>query len=783
MANSALPIERLHRPQSVAIIGASDQLDSVGTGITRHLLEQSTAVQVHLVNRQRSLIFGRPALADVSELPERIDMALIITPWHSVPGIIAQLAQRDTGCAVVVSLCDPDPLTWRSRSGDLKKIRRSMEGSAMRVVGPASQGIILPRLGLNLSLCPATPEAGSVAFVSTSGAIASVIVDWAANRGLGMSSVLALGDAADLSLAESLDWLASDSHTRAVLLYLEQLPPARGFLSAVKHLAMIKPVVVLAPDAVALSALAADELEQRLLLRSVLERCGALCVDSLDDFCAAANVDLPAWPHAGARFAVAGNGSGLIRLAANAVSKEDGALARLSPNTASGLKKILPAGTPIENPLDLGRDADGARYARCATLLANDPNVEALLLCHHPTSFSSAEQIAASLQPGGEEAAPLLAAFAGAGQDRPRHALARRGIAAFETPEAAVQAYALNRRYFRQREAIKQTRPPLQRLICIDHPRLDKLLAGTDPDLRQIFDCAQIRLTQAQANDAHRRLRLASDPRLGPFLHASAPGRSHYFALPLDRLSAAAALATLDGRASADSSSAAHAETDLVALAELYQQRSEFASLTVDDPSWSDDGLLAAEVSLQLQSEPRAELAFAPYPELDIELIDLDDVQLMLRPIRGEDEPALQRVFAELSAEEVRMRFLHPLSTMTHELAARLSQLDYDREVALVLCEPKAPGHAAIYAVVRASYDLARRQAEFAIIIKRTLGRRGLGALMMERIIEMATEAGMEEIWGQVLIENEAMLALANKLGFKRKASEGLVRISLPLGG
>lgn len=781
--DTALPIERMHRPASVAIIGASDQLDSVGTGITRHLLEQSTAVEVHLVNRQRSLIFGRPALADVNELPESIDLALIITPWHSVPGIIEQLAQRDTGCAVVVSLCDPDPLTWRSRRGDLKKIRRSLEGSAMRVVGPASQGIILPRLGLNLSLCPATPEAGSVAFVSTSGAIASVIVDWAANRGLGMSSVLALGDAADLSLAESLDWLASDSQTRAVLLYLEQLPPARSFLGAVKHLAMIKPVVVLAPDAVALPALTTDELERRQLLRSVLERCGALCVDSLEDFCAAANVDLPAWPHAGARFAVAGNGSGLIRLAANAVRLADGELAALGQSTLNGLKKVLPAGTPLENPLDLGRDADGARYARCAALLANDPTVEALLLCHHPTSFSSAEQIAASLQPGDEDAAPLLAAFAGAGQDRPRHALARRGIAAFETPEAAVQAYALNRRYFRQRELIKQARPPLQRLICIDHPRLDTLLAAADPDLQQVLDCAQIRLTQSQANNSDLRLRFAADRQLGPFLYASGRQQTRFLALPLDRLGARAALAALDDTGTAIETNMAHAETDLVALAELYQQRGEIAELIVADPGWSEDGLLAAQVSLRLQSEPRAQLAFAPYPDLDIELIDLDDAQLMLRPIRGEDEPALQRAFADLSAEEVRMRFLHPVSAMTHELAARLSQLDYDREVALVLCEPKAPGHAAIHGVVRASYDLARRQAEFAIIIQRQLGRRGLGALMMERIIEMATEAGMKEIWGQVLIENEAMLALADKLGFKRKASEGLVRISLPLDG
>ena len=127
------------------------------------------------------------------------------------------------------------------------------------------------------------------------------------------------------------------------------------------------------------------------------------------------------------------------------------------------------------------------------------------------------------------------------------------------------------------------------------------------------------------------------------------------------------------------------------------------------------------------------------------------------------------------------MRFLHPVTVMTHELAARLSQLDYDRETALVLCDPAAPGQAEIYAVVRASYDPTRKEAEFAIIVQRQLNGRGLGSLLMERIIEMASEAGMELLWGQVLSENVAMLALADKLGFKREASEGLIRITLPL--
>lgn len=778
MNRPALPIERLYRPASVAIIGASDQSDSLGTGITRHLLDQPDSIQVHLVNRQRSLIFGRPAFTDVSELPPAIDLAIILTPWSSVPGIVQSLAERDTGCALVVSLCDPDPLTWRSRRSDMRRMKRSTEGRAMRVIGPASQGVILPHLGLNLSLCPATPEAGSVAFVSTSGAIASVIADWAANRGLGMSSVLAMGDAADLDYADALEYLASDATTRAVLLYLEHMPSPRRFLSAVKSVAMLKPVVVLAPDAVQVGG--AGDPAERLHLRGMLERSGALCVDSLDQFCAAANVDLPTWPHAGARFAIAGNGPGLSRLATNAVFGEGGELASVDATTSAALRKILPPGTAVENPLDLGRDADGARYAQSAKILAADPGIDAVLLCHHPTSFTAAEQIAASLLPSDDEQAPLLAAFAGAAQDRPRHTLARRGIAAFETPEAAVQAYALNRRYFRQRELIKRTRPELQRLISVDHARLDQLLGGGTVDSPAIFACAGVMLNEAVVESPSRLLHLATDALLGPYLEAKSK-QVLRLALPIDRLSARDALAAIGDSNDLSDSARARAETDLIATAELFQQRSEIAQVSIGDPRWSDDGLLAADVRITVERGKDSELAFAPYPDVDIEQIQIDDQALILRPIRAEDEPALQAAFDHLSAEEVRMRFLHPVNAMSHELAARLSQLDFDREVALILCEPLAPGKAAIFAVVRCSYDLARKSAEFAIIIQRHLGRRGLGALMMERISEMAAEAGMTELWGQVLPDNMAMLKLAEKLGFTRKSEDGLIRISLQL--
>jgi acyl-CoA synthetase (NDP forming)/GNAT superfamily N-acetyltransferase len=773
------PLDRLFRPRSVALVGASDHAESLGTGITRHLLDRNTGVELHLVNRNRAVVFGRPCLGSVEELPENVDLAVLLTPWPVSLELLERLDQRGVGCAVVVSVCGRANLSLRSFEADLRRLRRFCDEHAMRVVGPASQGVILPRLGLNLSLCPATPEGGNVGFVSTSGAIASVIADWAENRGLGMSALLMLGDAADVDLADALDWFAADGSTRAVLLYLETMEKPRRLLSALKNLALRKPLVVLAPEAViGAQAPEGDDAERAPLLRGALERAGVLCVDSLDEFCAAANVDLPAWPHAGTRFAIAGNGQGLPQLAANALHRAGGRLARLGTATLDALRPLLPPELSPSNPLDLGREANGKRYARSTELLAQDEDVDVVLLCHHPTSFASATQIVSVLEPSPEEDAPVLAAFAGAGQDRSRYTLARRGIAAFETPEAAVHAYALNRRYYAQRAALMATRPALTRHLRIDLPAAQTILkpsAVADPVA--LLACAGITLQEASAR-AGRRLRLYSDELLGPLLEVEAEQQRACWLLPLDGLSADQAVHAL---CVAEASLLPRQRTELLALAELYQQCPTLDELSLADPQWSADGWLAADVSYSRRSKARPGLAFAPCPAEPDELIEFGESTLLLRAIRAEDEPLLQRSFDRLSPEEVRMRFLYPMGSMSHDLAARLTQLDYDREVALVLADPVPAGQALIHAVVRASFDLASEVAEFAIVIQRDYARRGLGRFLMKRIIEHCRAAGMREIVGLVLPENKAMLALADGLGFRRSRDEELVRVSLDL--
>jgi acetyltransferase len=227
----------------------------------------------------------------------------------------------------------------------------------------------------------------------------------------------------------------------------------------------------------------------------------------------------------------------------------------------------------------------------------------------------------------------------------------------------------------------------------------------------------------------------------------------------------------------------------LLRISQLVIDVPEIQELDINPLLADEYGVMAldARVKIAPASGPaEARLAILPYPTGLEERIAIEDGRtLLLRPIVPEDEPALQAAFARLSPEEIRLRFFAPMKSLPHFQAARFTQIDYDREMALVLTEPGRPGRTEIHGVVRLYADPDNERAEYAIIVGRELSGLGLGRRMMERLIEYARGRGIGEIFGDVLQENAPMLRLCRELGFsesRRPEEPGIVRVTLPLG-
>jgi acetyltransferase len=227
----------------------------------------------------------------------------------------------------------------------------------------------------------------------------------------------------------------------------------------------------------------------------------------------------------------------------------------------------------------------------------------------------------------------------------------------------------------------------------------------------------------------------------------------------------------------------------LMQVSQLIIDIPEILELDIN-PLFADaQGVLALDARIRIarsETSGTDRLAIRPYPKMLEQKVTLSDGwEMLLRPIRPEDEPAHQIFFTHLSREDIRLRFFNAIKELPHTEMARLTQIDYDREMAFIAIAPDGNGHGETYGVVRAITDPNNEQAEFAVIVRSDLKGQGLGRVLMEKIVDYCRSRGTKRIMGQVLKENTSMLSLANRLGFERSldSAEGTWELSLDLQG
>ncbi|WP_448482137.1 bifunctional acetate--CoA ligase family protein/GNAT family N-acetyltransferase [Pseudoxanthomonas mexicana] len=393
---STYRLDSIFRPRAVAVVGSQSRPRSVGRAVVENLLASGFSGPIGLVNKHPSPMDGVATVRHLHELPWTPDLVVIATPAATVPQLAAEAAGK--GAAAVVVLTAAMGSGPGSPAAQLEALTRE---KGLRVLGPNCLGVIAPHARLNASLASRFPKAGDLALISQSGAISGGLVEWSMSQPVGFSAVVSLGDALDVDFADLLDYFATDSRTRAILLYVEAIRDARKFMSAARAAARTKPVVVVksghggSPQVTPAGSTHTQNLAwPNAVYGAAFRRAGLLRVRSLHELFAAARTLGQVRPFQGRRLAILTNGGGVGALSVDHLYEQGGTLATLSDATRDALDRILPVGWSRTNPVDLLTDIDADRYAATIDALLADPGNDALLAVNVPTVLSSSSEAA-----------------------------------------------------------------------------------------------------------------------------------------------------------------------------------------------------------------------------------------------------------------------------------------------------------------------------------------------------------------------------------------------------
>lgn len=496
-------LESLLRPRSIAVVGASDRPGSIGAVMLRNLVRGGFGGPILPVHPKLHSINGMLVYPDVASLPQVVDLAVVCTPAATVPAVIASLAAAGTRAAVVLSAgmseCDDGGPTHAERMLDAARPH------GLRVLGPNCLGVAVPGIGLDATFAHVASLPGNLAFVSQSGAVCTVALDWARGSEIGFSHFVSLGDEADVDAADLLDWLGSDPDTRAILLYLESIRGARKFMSAARAAARNKPVIAIKSGRFTEGARAAASHTGALagaddVCDSALRRAGVLRVERIHELFDAAETLVRTRPVTGDRVAILTNGGGLGVLAADRVAAAGGRLAILADATIAALDAVLPPTWSHGNPIDIIGDASGDRYVAALRAVLADPGIDLLLVVHAPTALASSEEAAraiAGLVGDGVPQGRIWTSWPGrVSADPARRILRGAGIATYDVPEDAVEAFGRMLAHQRNQALLMETPPSLPGEFVRDLARarapVEAALAEgremlTEPEAKQVL--------------------------------------------------------------------------------------------------------------------------------------------------------------------------------------------------------------------------------------------------------------------------------------------------------
>jgi len=435
-------------PKGVVIVGASTDPTKLGHTIASNMLRSGYMGVIAFVNLKGGELFGRPIYHTVAEVPDPVDLAVLIVPAPVTPAALTEVAGRGIRAAIISSggfrEAGPEGAALEEECLEIARAHK------MRLIGPNCIGLIDYHLPLDTSFVPLPPPPkGDLALISQSGAICGVIMDWAGERGLGFSRMLSLGNQADITETDMLPGVAEDENTHAITFYIENIRDGRRFVDEATKAARRKPLVAMKVGkstsgqraaASHTGALAGAEAAYEAAFR----RAGVLRAGTFEEMfdwaVALASCPTPR----GRRIAILTDAGGPGVIAADALEANHLTLAEFTPETLRSLRSLLPAAASLHNPVDILGGGTHAMYAGCLRLLLADPGVDGVLVILPPPPVDSAEMDAEAMIPLIQTASkPVVVALMGGEKIRKAAELFRQArIPEYRFAERAVSALA-----------------------------------------------------------------------------------------------------------------------------------------------------------------------------------------------------------------------------------------------------------------------------------------------------------------------------------------------------
>jgi acetyl coenzyme A synthetase (ADP forming)-like protein len=403
MLNNSSSLVPFFSPRGIAIVGASTDPSKLGYGLARNLVQCNFQGAIHFVNPKGGSLLGRPMHPSILDLPDPVDLAIVLIPAKGVKDVLKDCASRGIKAVIVASGGFKETgIHGAEMESDLLQIARQ---HGIRLLGPNCIGLLDTHLPLDATfLPPPGPPPGDVAFISHSGAICAAVIDWARGQGFGLSRLVSLGNQADVNETDVLAPVADDRFTRVLTLYLEGVSDGPRFVEEARKITRRKPIVALKvgryPSGQRAAASHTGALAgQESAFNAAFRKAGVIRADTSEELFdwarALAWCPLPK----GRAIAILTSAGGPGVTAADALEMNGMSLAVLSSKTRAKLGQLLPPAASLNNPVDMLASASPEQFAACLQVLLEDPSVNGVLVVTPPPPMHTTGAVAKTMIP------------------------------------------------------------------------------------------------------------------------------------------------------------------------------------------------------------------------------------------------------------------------------------------------------------------------------------------------------------------------------------------------